>query len=74
MKVNNWNITLILKNGKEIHGIFSTDHKNSADVYRQILSDVNEKANEVKWMAISTGENQVTSVKFQEVVAIILNA
>lgn len=72
--MNNWNITLILKNGKEIHGIFSTDHKDSADVYRQILGDMNETANEVKWMTISTGTNQVTSVKFREVVAIILNA
>lgn len=65
-----WKITLILKSGKEISGIFTSEHENSGDVYNQILSDMTERSNEEKWMTILTSKTAAVCVRFKEVVAI----
>ena len=69
---HDWKITLILKCGKEITGIFTSEHENSGDVYKQIFSDMTEKENEEKWMTILVSKTQAVSVKFQEIAAIYL--
>ena len=69
---HDWKITLVLKSGKEITGIFKSEHENSGDVYKQIFSDMTEKENEQKWMAILVSKTQVVSVEFQEIAAIYL--
>ena len=69
---HDWKITLILKCGKEITGIFTSEHENSGDVYNQIFSDMTEKENEEKWMTILASKTQAVSVKFQEIAAIYL--
>lgn len=43
---HDWKITIVLKSGKEITGIFTSEHGNSGDVYEQIFSDMTEKENE----------------------------
>lgn len=69
---HDWKITLILKCGMEIAGIFTSEHENSGDVYKQIFSDMAERSNEEKWMTILTSKTEAVSIRFREVVAIRL--
>ena len=69
---HNWEITLVLKSGKEVSGIFTSEHENSDDVYNQILYDMTERSNEEKWMTILTSKTAAVSVRFKEVAAIRL--
>lgn len=69
---HDWKITLILKCGKEIAGIFTSEHENSGDVYKQIFSDMTERSNEEKWMTILTSKVEAVSIRFREVAAIRL--
>lgn len=69
---HDWKITLILKCGKEITGIFTSDHESSEDVYNHIFSDMTERSNEEKWMTILTAKTECASVRFREVAAIRL--
>lgn len=43
---HDWKITLILKCGKEIAGIFTSEHNDSGKVYDQIFNDMIEHDNE----------------------------
>lgn len=69
---HDWKITLILKCGKEIAGIFTSEHNDSGKVYEQILSDMTEHEREEKWMTILVNKTEAVSVKFKEIAAIRL--